>query len=99
MRSVLLIFSMRLFKLISIYFSNYICIFFFIFKRYLPFVLMHFIDLSLLMEGGHRDTIQDLTNKDIPINFCRPPWCCIGLCYKNITYNKYKHVVFFIKKK
>ncbi|XP_046642535.1 uncharacterized protein LOC124327597 [Daphnia pulicaria] len=57
-------------------------------QSYLPFVLMHFIDLSLLMEGGHRDTIQDLTNKDIPINFCRPPWCCIGLCYKNITYNK-----------
>ncbi|KAI9563882.1 hypothetical protein GHT06_011349 [Daphnia sinensis] len=57
-------------------------------QSYLPFVLMHFIDLSLLIEGGHRDTVQDLKDKDIPINFCRPPWCCVGLCYRNVNYNK-----------
>nr|CAH0113448.1 unnamed protein product [Daphnia galeata] len=57
-------------------------------QSYLPFVLMHFIDLSLLIEGGHRDTIQDLKNRNIPINFCRPPWCCMGLCYRNMNYNK-----------
>ena len=49
---------------------------------------MHFVDLSLVMEGGHTEIVHDLKEKQVPINFCRPPYCCFGLCYKDISYEK-----------
>ena len=50
---------------------------------------MHFIDLSLLMEGGHIGSVYDWKTKKVPIKFCSPPWCCTGLIFKDIYYDKY----------
>lgn len=51
--------------------------------------MMHFIDLTLLVEGGHTAVLGSITMQKTTMNLCRPPWCFAGICYKNVQYSKY----------
>lgn len=58
-------------------------------NRYLPFVLMHFIDLALMILGGEEGVIRDTVGADTPLSLCTPPLCCFGICLRKLTFSKY----------
>ena len=60
---------------------------------YLPLVLMHFINLALMIQGGEQGIIRDLVGTDsAPLSLCAPPCCCFGLCFRNLTFTKYRPI-------
>ena len=59
---------------------------------YMPFMLMHFIDLAMLIQGGEEGLLHEMVDVEMPISLCAPPFCCFGLCFRNLTFTK---LVFF----
>ena len=61
---------------------------YFPFVSYMPFLLMHFVDLTLLLEGGQSMALKDLVVAKTPMTLCLPPCCYAGLCFRNLTFTK-----------
>lgn len=55
---------------------------------YIPFLMMHFVDLTLQLEGGEKEALKKLTRQRTPLNLCMPPCCYIGICFRNCTFGK-----------
>jgi hypothetical protein len=58
-------------------------------RRYLPFVLMHFVDLVLLIQGGEEGVLNDVVEVHAPLSLCHPPCCFFGICLRHLTFTKY----------
>ena len=56
---------------------------------YMPFMLMHFIDLALLIQGGEEGLLHEMVDVEMEISLCAPPLCCFALCVRNLTFTKY----------
>ena len=59
-------------------------------QMFIPFIMMHFIDLTLDLKGGQSIALEDLVVSNTSVTLCVPPCCCVGLCFKNVTYSKKK---------
>ena len=57
---------------------------------YLPFIEMHFMDLAVMIQGGEEAILRNLIGTQVPLSLCTFPCCCFGLCFRNITFTKYK---------
>ncbi|EFX65693.1 hypothetical protein DAPPUDRAFT_303564 [Daphnia pulex] len=55
---------------------------------YLPFVLMHFVDLVLLIQGGEEGVLNDVVEVHAPLSLCHPPCCFFGICLRHLTFTK-----------
>jgi len=54
----------------------------------MPFLLVHFVDLTLMLEGGQTEATKRLVAKDVPVTLCAMPFCCFGLCFRNLIFDK-----------
>ncbi|KAI9552332.1 hypothetical protein GHT06_022697 [Daphnia sinensis] len=55
---------------------------------YLPFVLMHFVDLALLIQGGEEGVLNEVVEVQAPFSLCQPPCCFFGICVHDLTFTK-----------
>ncbi|KAK4037116.1 hypothetical protein OUZ56_029155 [Daphnia magna] len=55
---------------------------------YLPFVLMHFVDLALLIQGGEEGVLNEVVEVHAPFSLCQPPCCFFGICVHDLTFTK-----------
>nr|CAH0107278.1 unnamed protein product [Daphnia galeata] len=55
---------------------------------YLPFVLMHFVDLALLIQGGEEGVLHEVVEVHAPLSLCQPPCCFFGICFRHLTFTK-----------
>ncbi|XP_032793128.2 organic solute transporter subunit alpha [Daphnia magna] len=61
---------------------------------FMPFIMMHFVDLTLNFKGGQSAALEDLLQSNTPMTFCLPPCCCLGLCIRQLDYTKKRLRVF-----
>ena len=59
----------------------------------MPFMLMHFLDLSFMIDGGQEEVMNNLISMNEPVVMCTPMCCWFGLCYGKKPFNKYSHHV------
>ncbi|XP_046632889.1 organic solute transporter subunit alpha-like [Daphnia pulicaria] len=55
---------------------------------FMPFTMMHFVDLTLNFKGGQSAALEDLLQSNTPMSLCLPPCCCVGLCVRQLDYTK-----------
>lgn len=60
-----------------------------IFYSFMPFVMMHFVDLTLDFKGGHTAALEDLLQSNTSMTLYMPPCCCVGLCVRQLDYTKW----------
>ena len=56
--------------------------------RYMPFMLMHFLDLALMIDGDEEKVLETLMDNRVPMSLCAAPCCCFGLCCGNSVVTK-----------
>ncbi len=52
---------------------------------------MHFVDLALLIQGGEEGVLNEVVEVHAPLSLCHPPCCFFGICFRNLTFTKYKN--------
>ncbi|KAK2709918.1 organic solute transporter subunit alpha-like isoform X2 [Artemia franciscana] len=55
---------------------------------FMPWVLMHLVNLTLNFHGGVNHLVPQLMRDKATLATCRPFCCCFGLYWKNVPYNK-----------
>nr|CAH0107279.1 unnamed protein product [Daphnia galeata] len=55
---------------------------------FMPFIMMHFVDLTLNFKGGQSAALEDLLQSNTPMSLCLPPCCCVGICVRQLDYTK-----------
>lgn len=51
--------------------------------RYMPFMLMHFLDLALMIDGDEEQILHTLMDNRVPMSLCASPCCFFGICCKS----------------
>ena len=46
----------------------------------MPFMLMHFLDLALMIDGDEEEVLHTLMDNRVPLSLCAAPCCFFGLC-------------------
>ena len=46
----------------------------------MPFMLMHFLDLAMMIDGGEEEILHTLMDNRVPLSLCAAPCCCLGMC-------------------
>ena len=59
-----------------------------LFYRYLPYLLMHLIDLAVVLKGGQSESLRQFQLESAPVTLCVPICCWFGICFRGLSYNK-----------
>ncbi|KAI9560293.1 hypothetical protein GHT06_014308 [Daphnia sinensis] len=52
-------------------------------QSYMPFMLMHFLDLALMIDGDEEQILNTLMDNRVPMSLCASPCCFFGLCCRS----------------
>ncbi|KAK4029354.1 hypothetical protein OUZ56_022352 [Daphnia magna] len=52
-------------------------------QSYMPFMLMHFLDLALMIDGDEEQILNTLMDNRVPMSLCASPCCFFGICCRS----------------